>query len=79
MEYIEIQKKLEKRKAYYIAMIIFLGLFIPTFLSMTSRYGLSITLQASSFFAILFAILFAMLILYIKVQRIEAKISHLPK
>ncbi|MBC7420732.1 MAG: hypothetical protein H7328_08390 [Bdellovibrio sp.] len=75
MEKIEIQKKLEKRKAYLICMIIFLGLFIPTFLSMTSRYGVSVPLQASFFFMILFV----MAILYIKVQRIEAKISHLPK
>ena len=75
MEKIELQKKLEKRKAYYICLIIFLGLFIPTFLSMTSRYGASVPLQASFFFAILFA----MAILYVKVQRIESKINHLPK
>lgn len=75
MDKIEIQKKLEKRKACLICLIIFLGLFIPTFLSMTSRLGLSVTLQTSFFFAILFA----MLVLYIKVQRIEEKITHLPK
>jgi hypothetical protein len=75
MEKIEQQKKLEKQKAYITCLIIFLGLFIPTFLSMTSRFGVSIPLQASFFFAILIS----MGILYAKVQRIESKISRLIK
>ena len=71
MEKIEIQKKLEKRKAYYICVIIFLGLFIPTFLTATSRYGIAIYVQAGFFTGIICI----MAILFVKIQRIEEKLK----
>ncbi|MBC7742634.1 MAG: hypothetical protein H7061_10580 [Bdellovibrionaceae bacterium] len=73
MEKIEKQKKLEKERAYFICLIIFLGLFIPTCLSLTSRLGLPVLLQAACFFAILIT----MAMLHMRVQKIESSLVQL--
>ncbi len=73
MEKIELQKKLEKERAYFICLIIFLGLFIPTCLSLTSRFGLPVILQAGCFFAIVLT----MALLQFRVQKIETSLIRL--
>ena len=63
----EFRKKLEKKYAYLICSILFIGLFTPSLLSLCRKLSVSVKFQSFIFAAILLILGF----LYIKIKKIK--------
>lgn len=73
MEKLELRKKLEKKKAYIVCLMIFLTLSIPTFMGLCREFNLSRSIQIS----VLAGILMIITILYKRMNRVRTRIKSL--
>ena len=73
MEKIELKKKLEKKKAYLVCLMIFIALSAPTFMSLCRELNLPRTIQISVLGGILVIIAF----IYKKMNQVRARIKTL--
>ncbi len=73
MEKLELKKKLEKKKAYLVCLMIFLALSTPTFLGLCRELNLARPIQVSVLGGILMIIAF----IYKKMNQVRARIKTL--
>lgn len=73
MEQIELKKRLEKKKAYLVCLMIFLTLSIPTLMNLAREFKLAPALQA----VLLAGILVLIISVYKKMNQVRARIKTL--
>jgi membrane protein implicated in regulation of membrane protease activity len=73
MEKLELQKRLEKKRAYMICLIVLLGIITPTVFSMSVEYNLSFSIQVSLFLGILVAMLYV----FKKMRKVKTQLNSL--
>ncbi len=73
MEKLELKKRLEKKKAYFICVMLFLTLLIPTIVGICRQHGLSFRVQSSVVIGILMIIAYV----YKKMIQLRSKIKTL--
>jgi folate-dependent phosphoribosylglycinamide formyltransferase PurN len=75
MEKLELKKRLEKKKAYLVCLIVFLALVTPTLLSLCRALNLGPSFQAGLFGGILVIIAYV----YKKMNRVRVQIKSLTR